>query len=144
MSAHASPRMLLALVPLALAACAGPSPALRDGQGARVLVEGSRFAVYWRADLAEAWRISPEALPERARVLRQGQLAITRATGCPVRAGSLRGDQALVVARLACPDGAPPPALAAWLVYECRIADSWDIASLEVTMEAIECSLTGP
>ncbi|HHL21168.1 MAG TPA: hypothetical protein ENJ52_06530 [Aliiroseovarius sp.] len=110
-----------------------------------VVIDGSRFAVHRWADRVEVYRISAEAFPRRAEVLLKAQLAILRATGCPVRPGSLQGDQALVKARLAC-DGAvqSAPILPDSLIYECDIVDNWDIASLKVTMEAIECTRTVP
>ncbi len=109
-----------------------------------VVIDGSRFAVHRRADRVEVYRISAEAFPKRAEVLLKAQLAILRATGCPVRPGSLQGDQALVKARLACDAASPPPVLPDSLIYECDIVDNWDIASLKVTMEAIECTRTVP
>ena len=139
-----SPRRALSLCLGLLAACDSPSVGFMGTPAAVVVIDGSRFAVHRRADRVEVYRTSIEAFPSRAEVLRKAEMAILQATGCPVRAGSLEGDQALIKARLACDGDVPVPVLPAGVVYECDIVDNWDIASLEVTMEAIECTRTEP
>lgn len=73
-----------------------------DSPHVAVTVEGSRFSVWRDGDRVEVIRVSPEALPRLSVVLARAEVAIERATGCPVRSGSLKGDQAVVTARLAC------------------------------------------
>ncbi len=106
-----------------------------------VEIGGSRFAVYRRDNKVEVYRISREMLPRRSEVLAKAELAIRQATGCDIRKNSLKGDQALMKATLACGGEAPAPPLPVNLSYECDVVDTWDIHSLELTMEAIECEL---
>lgn len=73
-----------------------------DSPHVAVEFEGSRFSVWREGDRVEVIRVSPEALPRLSVVLARAEVAIERATGCPVRSGSLKGDQAVVTARLAC------------------------------------------
>lgn len=125
-----------------LAGCDSPSVAFMGAQKTVVVIEESTFAVHWRDGLAEVYRTSFEMLPDRARVLRNAELAIVQATGCKVRTGSLKGDQALIKARLACSgDAAAPLPIAANLHYECDIVDTWDFETRDVTVEAIDCAL---
>lgn len=139
-----SPHRALSLCLGLLAACDSPSVGFMGTPAAVVVIDGSRFAVHRRADRVEVYRTSVEAFPRRANVLRKAKLAILKATGCPVRAGSLEGDQALIKARLACDGDRPAPVPPAGVVYECDSVDNWDIANLEVAMEGIECTRTDP
>ncbi len=135
------PKTMLAAFCLGLlAACDSPSVAFIGAPASVVVIDGSRFAVHRRDDRVEVYRTSFEMLPDPRLVALKAELAIMRATGCPVRKGSLEGDAAVIKARLACGGAPPDPALPPGVMYECEIIDSWDIASLEVTMEAIECT----
>ncbi|MAM63735.1 MAG: hypothetical protein CMH11_19805 [Maritimibacter sp.] len=73
-----------------------------DSPHVEVTVETSRFSVWRNGDRVEVIRISPEALPRLSVVLARAEVAIERATGCRVWQGTLKGDQAVVTARLAC------------------------------------------
>ncbi len=98
-------RMLLFLLcPLLAAACDGPSPAFVGQPVREVTVDDSRFRVFMKigSGQVEAHRISPEPLPSLVLTLEKAYRAIEVATGCVVVAGSLRGDQAIVLARVDC------------------------------------------
>ncbi|MEE9389149.1 MAG: hypothetical protein V3U96_11115 [Paracoccaceae bacterium] len=87
-----------------LAGCDSPSLSLRGGSVHQVDVQGSRFRVYRQAGgtLVEAHRVSFEALPSLVQTLEKAFLAIEMATGCIVMPGSLRGDQAIILAEVEC------------------------------------------
>ena len=91
---------LLALIVLATAACDSPTPHFRGIPATTVTVDGSTFAVRRRGDIAEAVRTNTELLPGFDSVAPRAGRAIAQATGCAVR--DLRGDPAVIVARLAC------------------------------------------
>ena len=132
----------LAIFTLALlSACDSPSMAFQGTPGTRVEIGGSTFSVHRREDRVEVYRVSVEMLPNRAEVLAKAELAIEQATGCKVWKGTLKGDQALIKARLACNGEAPAPALPTSLSYECDVIDSWDIVSRDVSVDAIVCDL---
>ncbi|WP_292019030.1 hypothetical protein [Maritimibacter sp. UBA3975] len=95
-------RSFVFLACAALAACNSPSPRFMDSPHVEVTVETSRFSVWRNGDRVEVIRISPEALPRLSVVLARAEVAIERATGCRVWQGTLKGDQAVVTARLAC------------------------------------------
>ncbi|EAQ13104.1 hypothetical protein BD830_11237 [Maritimibacter alkaliphilus HTCC2654] len=95
-------RILFLLTALALIGCNSPSPRFMDSPHVEVEVAGSRFSVWRDGDRVEVIRTSPEVLPRLSVVLARAEVAIQRATGCQVWSGSLKGDQAVVTARLAC------------------------------------------
>ena len=104
------PRMLrccLIFLAVVLAACGSPTPRYSGGPRALADVDGSRFVVFRRGDEMEAYRISHEARPSEGAVLLRAGRAMQALTGCPIRKGSMTGDQAIVRARIACA-GAPP------------------------------------
>ena len=134
-------RTLAILTLTMLGACDSPSVAFMGAEKTIVQIDGSRFAVHRRENKVEVYRTSMEMLPNRAEIFAKAELAIRQATGCRSRKNSLTGDQALMKATLACGGEDPAPPLPANLSYECDVVDSWDINSLEVTVEAIECEL---
>jgi hypothetical protein len=99
-------RALLSL--LLLAACASPAPAFFGADQARVTVEGTRFAVYHRGDMAQAIRLdaaSRATLPlMRARLFR----AVELATGCAPIPGTddpvqgVRNDPGVLTVQIDC------------------------------------------
>ncbi|MGR3344928.1 MAG: hypothetical protein ACU0DI_17215 [Paracoccaceae bacterium] len=98
-------RMLVFLLcPLLAAACDGPSPAFIGQPVREVTVDDSRFRVFMQSGSrrAEAHRISMEPLPSLVLTLEKGYRAIETATGCAVVPGSLRGDQAIILAEVDC------------------------------------------
>ncbi len=111
--------MLMVTMAAGLAACDSPSVALMGSQKTVVRIEGMTFNVHRRADRVEVYRTGFALLPDRARVIRLAELAITQATGCPVRKNSLEGDQALIKAQLTCDAGTVPYA-GAVRTFECR------------------------
>lgn len=98
----------LALLPALLAACASPSPAFFGAEEQRVTVEGTRFAVFRRGDVAQAIRLDPAgraALPlMRARLFR----AVELGTGCTLVPGTddpaqgVRNDPGVLTVRIDC------------------------------------------
>lgn len=95
-------RFVILLTALALIGCNSPSPRFMDSPHVEVEVDGSRFSVRRDGDRVEVIRTSPKVLPRLSVVLARAEVAIQRATGCRVWSGSLKGDQAVVTARLAC------------------------------------------
>ncbi len=85
---------------LFLAACSGPTPHFSGIEPVTVTVDGSTFVVRRRNDLAEAVRTNTEWAPRLYPVANRAERAIAQATGCKVR--DIRGDAAVIVARLAC------------------------------------------
>lgn len=78
----------------------------RDDRVSReVVVDGARFRVDMAAGMAEAHRLGLDLRLARGPMVRRGELAILRATGCPIRPGTLEGDQAIVRAELDCTGG---------------------------------------
>jgi len=98
-------RMLVCLLGLLMVtACDGPSPVF-IGQPVRVVaVDGSRFGVFMQggSGQVEAHRISMEPLPSLVLTLDKAYRAIEIASGCTVVAGSLQGDQAIILAEVDC------------------------------------------
>lgn len=98
-------RALLPLLLLALAACDSPSP-LSPFAGVpptRLQVDGSTFSVRVAGDRAQAVRTDFDLTVGRGRhILPRAGIAMERASGCRVIDGSLRGDAALIEARLTC------------------------------------------
>lgn len=91
-----------------LSGCAMDSPALGYSRAGHKIVDvsGNTYKVYSEnnGNRVEAHRVNivfPP--PSRLLILTQAHTAITQATGCAVKKGSLVGDQALVKAILACP-----------------------------------------
>ncbi|NKW71846.1 hypothetical protein HGD85_02505 [Rhodobacteraceae bacterium R_SAG10] len=69
-----------------------------------VTIDGSRFRVFMPIGSGpiEAHRISAEMLPSLVLTLAKAYRAIETATGCTVVAGSLQGDQAIILADVDC------------------------------------------
>lgn len=130
--------VLAALV--ALAACDSPSPGFGRGDKTVVEVGGSRFSVYRAGDRVQIIRTSTEWLPRREEILPRAEIAVIRATGCPVATGTLHGDPALMEARLDC-DGSHEPSADGTQsrpqVYECDVVARYGIAGDFAT---VECS----
>ncbi|MEX5730067.1 hypothetical protein Ga0609869_003420 [Rhodovulum iodosum] len=94
-------RAALALC-LGLGACDSPGPGFAHIPARPVTVDGSSFAVRQRGEDVQAIRLNRE---RRAGVMTRGVQAMERTTGCRVRAGTLKGDPALMTARVLCPGG---------------------------------------
>ncbi len=85
-----------------LNACDSPSVAFMGVEKTAIEIDGSRFVIHRRDNKVEIYRTSIEMLPDRAEVFAKAELAVRQATGCRTRKNSLRGDQALMKATLAC------------------------------------------
>lgn len=85
-----------------LAGCDSPSPRMMGGERQEVVVAGSAFTVYRVGDAVEIYRTSPEFMPRLGEVVAKAGEAVRRATGCPVKDGSMVGDAALLRATLDC------------------------------------------
>jgi hypothetical protein len=85
-----------------LAGCSTPSPRFIGSDRMEVSVGAARFAVYQRADEVEVLRISRTFLPKESAVILGAIQAIEQATGCPVRPRSVKGDQAIITAKIDC------------------------------------------
>lgn len=101
-------RMLLLICGLLLFACDSPSPQFIGTPNAEVEVGGMRFSVHRRGDAVEAYRLGFIFRPSESEVLANATRAFELSTGCQVH--KLRGDQALVKARLVCIERVEPPA----------------------------------
>lgn len=103
-------RLCLALiVVIALPGCDSPSMAFQGVPAQSITIGPSTFSVRVRGDRVESLRISREWRPSESVVLSRAAMAMEQATGCPLRSGSLTGDQAIQRALLACGKRAPPP-----------------------------------
>ena len=100
-----SPRWLLAglvFTIVSLAGCDSPSPRMRGAAAQTVEVAGSTFGVHWLGSEVEIYRTSMEFMPRLGEVMAKAEQAVEIATGCRVVPGSLKGDAALMVARIDC------------------------------------------
>lgn len=98
-------RCLLLISALALAACDSPNPlsVYAGVPPTRVEVEGSVFSVRVAGSQAQAVRTDFDLRAGLGgRIVPRAGIAIERASGCRVVDGSLKGDAALIEARLIC------------------------------------------
>lgn len=93
--------LFLALLGL-LTGCDSPSPAFRGIEGRQVVVEKSVFSVRVKGDLIEAIRTNVEYAPTIGKLFPRFRIAMEQASGCRVIENSMRGDQALMHAKLDC------------------------------------------
>ncbi len=91
-----------------VAACDSPHPRMMNSDAKVITVEGSTFSVRVRGDIAEAIRTNWEPRREHGRILARAVVAIEETTGCDVRQNTLKGDPALVAAKIRCPTGDAP------------------------------------
>jgi len=92
---------------LLLTACNTPSPGFYGVEPVRMHLGGSTFDIRVKGRRAEAIRLNMEWAPRLASVGDKAVLAIEKVSGCEV--ARLKGDAALVEARLDCGSGPPPP-----------------------------------
>lgn len=105
MSRHGFAMKIFCVLFVALVGCIGCAPpAYLDVPPTRVSANGSTFLVYHRPGSpdVQAYRVNAEFLPSRGRIFAAASIAIEQATGCPVRYGSIAGDQAIVTATVRC------------------------------------------
>ncbi len=127
---------------LLLSACDSPSPEFRhpDTRTYDITVEGARFKIHRREDWVESYRVNFESLPNVSSVLRRAKIAIEQATGCPIRTGSLTGDQGIQRAQLNCNKDLPPVPPPVRVDLDCELQDRWNYDDDRVVMENIECT----
>jgi len=85
-----------------LMGCDSPNPAFMQVEAQRITVDGSTFSVRIHEDRAEAIRTSFERLPKIGDTFPKAAKAIEIASGCKVVPNSMKGDPALMVAKLDC------------------------------------------
>jgi len=85
-----------------LASCSSPHPVFMSSQEQVVEVEGSRFTVRIKGELAEAIRTNFEFVPKISDTFPKAAKAMEIASGCTVVPNSMKGDPALMVAKLDC------------------------------------------
>lgn len=93
--------------------CAGCNTPSLDFAGvppARLSVNGSTFDVRVRGTLAEAIRVNAEYAPRFGPIRPRAEKAIELVSGCRVK--KIAGDQALITARLTCPETRATPGVA--------------------------------
>ena len=95
-------RYRLFLLPLFLAACNSPAPAMMGAEVEMVTIDDVTFAVRVRGNRAEAIRTNMMAFPGIGAVYPRAIAAMEQVSGCRVVEDSLRGDQAVMRADLAC------------------------------------------
>lgn len=99
------PLMLVCLV----AGCNTPAPAFRDVPARRVTIGPSTFDVRVKGDRAYAIRTNMEYAPNFRFTAVRFKAAFEAASGCKVGAEAMRGDQAVMEARLTCAGKPPRP-----------------------------------
>ncbi|MGR3618338.1 MAG: hypothetical protein ACU0AX_02470 [Roseovarius sp.] len=92
----------LLLFPLLLAACDSPAPAMMGAEATQVSIDNTSFTVRVRGNRAEAIRLNTMAFPTIGEVYPNALAAMEQASGCTVIEDTLRGDQAVMRADLAC------------------------------------------
>lgn len=135
-------RSVLILAVLTLAACDSPSPAMWGADVAQIEVDGSTFSVRRAGDRVEALRVSMEFRPKKYETLMKAAIAMQQTTGCAIRTGSLRGDQAVARAELDCEGAKPPVTLTEVVVQlDCEAAETWRIDGLDQDFAEVDCTL---
>ena len=92
----------LLVLPLLLAACASPAPAMMGAEPTQVRIDNTDFTVRIRGNRAEAIRTNMRAFPTIGEIYPRARAAMEQASGCQVIEDSLRGDQSVMRADLAC------------------------------------------
>lgn len=85
-----------------LASCSSSHPAFMGVEATVVEVQGSTFQIRIKEELAEAIRTNFEYVPKIGDTFPKAKIAIEMVSGCTVVPDSMRGDPALMVARLKC------------------------------------------
>lgn len=85
-----------------LTSCDSPHPRFMQVEAKTVVVDGSTFKIRIHDGYAEAIRTSFERLPKIGDTFPKAAKAIEIASGCKVIPNSMKGDPALMVAKLDC------------------------------------------
>jgi hypothetical protein len=86
-----------------LSACNSPHPRFMRAQSHRIEVGGSVFQVRQRGDEVEIIRTNVEFNPKIGAIFPKATIAAQQATGCEIRKNTLKGDSALMRAKVECP-----------------------------------------
>ena len=92
----------LLFLPVILAACASPAPAMMGAEATQVTIDTATFTVRIRGNRAEAIRTNMMAFPTIGQIYPRAREAMEQASGCQVVEDTLRGDQAVMRADLTC------------------------------------------
>lgn len=130
------------LMMLVLSGCDSPSPEFRskDTTTREITVEGATFKIHRRENYVESYRVNFETLPSVSSVMRRAKIAIEQSTGCPIRKGSLTGDQGIQRAELDCSGSLPPVPPPIRVDLDCEIQDDWTTDEDRVVLQNIECT----
>ncbi len=90
------------VISLVLASCDSPHPAFMGVESQTIEVQGSTFQIRIRKDSAEAIRTNFERVPKIGNTFPKAARAMEIASGCKVVPASMKGDPALMTARLDC------------------------------------------
>ena len=82
--------------------CDSPHPAFSKVEAKVITVDGSTFRARVRENMAEAIRTNFERLPKIGETFPKAAKAMEIASGCRVIPNSMKGDPALVMAKLDC------------------------------------------
>lgn len=85
-----------------LVACSSPGLQFQGSDAQRVEVGGWTMDVYRSEKRAQVIRLNRVRLPSAEDMFNRAEIAIETTTGCKVVKGSIRGDAAVVNARLRC------------------------------------------
>lgn len=96
------PLALPLLLFVMLSACQSPSPRFLDSPKLEVSAAGFTYAVYVDADEVEVHRTSRALHPELSKVVSGAVIAVEQVTRCKVVPGSVKGDQAIIKAKIDC------------------------------------------
>lgn len=125
-----------------LAACNTPGPGFRGVPATQVTVDGSVFDVRVRGNTAEAIRTNRQYAPRPGPIETRARLAISQVSGC--RVSRLKGDAAVIHARLACGGQSHvPPVHPVGAVLECYEVDSYLSGATGETIASFDCAWEG-
>lgn len=96
-------RVLLVALLFALSGCNTPQAGFRYDLQKNITVGQNSFVVYANQTQAQVVRLNRIRLRDTGQVALDATVAIEETTGCVVRRGSIKGDPALIKARLKCP-----------------------------------------
>ncbi len=85
-----------------LASCDSPHPAFMGVEKQEITVQGSTFHVRIKEHIVTATRTNFERVPKIGDTFPKAKIAMEQASGCKVIPNSMRGDPAVMVAKLNC------------------------------------------
>lgn len=113
-------RVCVVLCIALLASCATETRHFRGVDPVRVTVDGSRFEIRLRGNLAEAIRINPQYAPRLGPLRARAGFAMAQVSGCQVT--GVLGDQSVLTGILECSKVTQHPVLAE---YTCIDVVQW-------------------